>query len=252
MIPSCPLYTDLVDNPIGIRLNRRTFVGASLALGSAVAAGPGCAAAHRMAPMSGGGDPIDGSGHQLYENFWQHADSTDISHADSGQPWINTGYTPRIANGTLILDLNSGTGSNYMHVDLGSNVTHLECAGGWSNNGVGNNVLCIGAVPSGAAYCPCHLVCLYNGWQYSVWGSGHGFTTLREVDYAAGINPQFVKCDLDIPNATAHITGADRVVTTITDPLINQGAAHFAFFELSYSNAAPGNDRVWFTEVAAN
>ena len=34
---------DLVDNPIDIRLNRRTFVGASLALGGAVAAGPGAA-----------------------------------------------------------------------------------------------------------------------------------------------------------------------------------------------------------------
>jgi xanthine dehydrogenase YagT iron-sulfur-binding subunit len=32
-----------VDNPIGIQLNRRTFVGASLALGGAVAAGPGAA-----------------------------------------------------------------------------------------------------------------------------------------------------------------------------------------------------------------
>src|SRR5271168_3279316 len=175
---------DLVDNPIGIQVNRRTFVGASLALlGSAVAAGPGVAAADRMAPSSGGGGQIDGSGHQLYENFWQHADSTDISHADSGQPWINAGYTPRIANGTLILDVNSGAGSNYMHVDLGSNVTHLECAGGWSNNNVGNNVLCIGALPtpftSSPAYCPCHLVCAYNGWQYSVWGSGNGFTMLR-------------------------------------------------------------------------
>lgn len=30
-----------MDNPIGIQLNRRTFVGASLALGGAVAAGPG-------------------------------------------------------------------------------------------------------------------------------------------------------------------------------------------------------------------
>jgi hypothetical protein len=245
-----------MDNPIGIRLNRRTFVGASLALGSAVAAGPGCAAAARMAPSSGPGGQIDGSGHQLYENFWQHADSTDISHADSGQPWINTGSTPRIANGTLILDVNSGPQSNYMHVDLGSNVTHLECAGGWSNNNVGNNVLCIGALPtpftSSPAYCPCHLVCAYNGWQYGVWGSGNGFTMLRNVDYAAGINPQFVKCDLDIPKATAHVRGADGVVTTIVDPLINQGVAHFAFFELSYTNAAPENDRVWFTEVAAS
>jgi xanthine dehydrogenase YagT iron-sulfur-binding subunit len=32
-----------VDDPVGIRLNRRTFVGASLALGGAVAAGPGVA-----------------------------------------------------------------------------------------------------------------------------------------------------------------------------------------------------------------
>jgi xanthine dehydrogenase YagT iron-sulfur-binding subunit len=35
---------DLVDNRIGLQLNRRTFVGASLALGGAAAAGPGVAA----------------------------------------------------------------------------------------------------------------------------------------------------------------------------------------------------------------
>jgi len=248
---------DLVDNPIGIQVNRRTFVGASLALlGSAVAAGPGVAAADRMAPSSGGGGQIDGSGHQLYENFWQHADSTDISHADSGQPWINAGYTPRIANGTLILDVNSGTGSNYMNVDLGSDITHIEAAGGWSDGSVGNPVLALLVLPTAftsiPAYCPCHLVFGHLWYEYAVWGSGYGFTVLQRVNYAAGINPQFVKCDLDIPNATAHVTGADGVVTTITHPLINQGAAHFACFELSYGNAAPGNDRIWFTEVAAN
>ena len=231
-------------------------MGASLALGSAVAAGPGCAAAARMAPSSGGGGRIDGSGHQLYENFWQHADSTDISHADSGQPWINAGSTPRIANGTLILDVNSGTGSNYMNADLGSNVTHIESACGFSNGGVGDPALGLLVLPTAftsyPAYCPCHLAFLYNRYEYAVWGSGYGFTVIKSVSYAAGISSQFVKCDLDIPKATAHVRGADGVVTTITDPLINQGVAHFAFFELSYTNAALENDRVWFTEVAAS
>lgn len=41
--PGARFTVDLVENPIDIRLNRRTFVGASLALGGAVAAGPGAA-----------------------------------------------------------------------------------------------------------------------------------------------------------------------------------------------------------------
>jgi len=187
---------------------------------------------------------VNGSGHQLYDNFWAEPNTTLINYVmPSGQTWVPssnpTGSEPKIVSGAYVQEYTeAATSASYLFADIGGDVGYMEAQFEFGSEGSTNGGA-LGLIiwqSTHVTQSPCHLACTEDSYIYSVINAD-GFVTLQTVNYAEAISLQYVNVTLNKTTGTATVTGADGNVTEITNSSIASISGSYPGPEIYYGHS---------------
>jgi hypothetical protein len=234
------MHNDHVTEQPPHAVSRRQLLGTSISAAGVIIALSACG--QPTAP----GEPArrNGSGHQLYDNFWAHPNTTLIDYVmPSGQTWVPfyrpTGSQPQIVSGAYVQEYTEAAASaSYLFADIGGDVGYMEAQFEFGSEGSTNGGA-LGLIiwqSTHVTQSPCHLACTEDSYIYSVINAD-GFVTLQTVNYAEAISLQYVNVTLNKTTGTATVTGADGNVTEITNSSIASISGSYPGPEIYYGHS---------------